>query len=217
MKFAVVKFTDIKGLTSDISLKPRLIDMCLETISSKPHSLTLWSPLIHVRIWESVPVTSNKQSRAPMQLSLHHQSDSVEWVYIIRILPFHILQEPHPLRFSIHYGPFICGSNLLSLMRGRLICHDSIRMHNLYRDLFVFVCTSLDLPNRHIFGILQTNDLPLLLILIVLHDSRRFNVPIQWIPSFGLFLPSHDWDHHLVTHLIMIGLDLFHLLIHCLI
>lgn len=93
-------------------------------------------------------------------------------------------------------------------------------MHDLYRDLLVFVCTSLDLSDCHILGILQVDHLPLLLILIVLHDSRRFDVPIKGIPPFGLFLisssTSHDRDH-LVAHLIVIVLDLFHLLIHCLI
>jgi hypothetical protein len=78
MKFTIVKFTNIKGVTSNISFKSWLIDMRLETISSKPDSLTLWSPLIHVRVGEAVAVSSNEQSGPSMQLTLHHQPDTIK-------------------------------------------------------------------------------------------------------------------------------------------
>jgi hypothetical protein len=78
MKFTVVKFTNIKRVTSDISFESWLIDMRLKTISSKPNPLTLWSPLIHVRIGEAVAISSNKQSGPSMQLPLHHQPDTIK-------------------------------------------------------------------------------------------------------------------------------------------
>jgi hypothetical protein len=78
MKFTVVKFTNIKRVTSDISFESWLIDMRLKTISSKPDSLTLWSSLIHVRIGEAVAISSNEQSGPSMQLTLHHQPDTIK-------------------------------------------------------------------------------------------------------------------------------------------
>ena len=91
-------------------------------------------------------------------------------------------------------------------------------MNYLYCDLFVFVCTSLDLPNRYILGIPQVYHLSLLLILIILHNCSGLDIPIKWIP-LGLFLNPQDTilRDNLVAHLIVVVLYLFHLLAHSLI
>ncbi len=60
MKFAIVKLSNVKGLAPDICLQPTLVDMCLEPVCSEPYTLTLWAALIHVRVGESVAISTNK-------------------------------------------------------------------------------------------------------------------------------------------------------------
>jgi hypothetical protein len=188
MELAIIEFSDIESLSTYICFESRLVYMSLEAISSKPNTFTLGSPLVHVRVGESVAVTTDKKSGTPVQFTLHHESHSIKRVHIVRVLAFHVLQEAHPLRLSINDRPFIRRRYLLSLVSSRLISHNTVRMHYLNGHLLVLVSASLNFCYRSILWILKIYHLSLFFIFVVLHHCSGLNVTVKRICTLRLLL-----------------------------
>lgn len=69
MILAIIKFSNIEGLTTHIRLESSLVHMSLETVCSKPDTFTLGPSLVHVGIGKTTPVSSHEESWAAMHFT----------------------------------------------------------------------------------------------------------------------------------------------------